>query len=60
MHTCGYGALGLGKDTIETLSLQRIRNLPRIKKVFAATDYAGAVAGKPQEDRFSMYNIIEE
>ncbi|KAI7851685.1 regulator of chromosome condensation 1/beta-lactamase-inhibitor protein II [Circinella umbellata] len=44
VHTCGYGALGLGKDTIETLSLQRIRNLPRIKKVFAATDYAGAVA----------------
>ncbi|KAI9263200.1 regulator of chromosome condensation 1/beta-lactamase-inhibitor protein II [Phascolomyces articulosus] len=44
VHTCGYGALGLGKETIETLQLQRIRNLPPIKKVFAATDYAAAIA----------------
>ncbi|KAI9490967.1 regulator of chromosome condensation 1/beta-lactamase-inhibitor protein II [Zychaea mexicana] len=44
VHTCGYGALGLGRDTIETLSLQRIRDLPQIQKVFATTDFAAAVA----------------
>ncbi|KAI8147966.1 regulator of chromosome condensation 1/beta-lactamase-inhibitor protein II [Fennellomyces sp. T-0311] len=44
VHTCGYGALGLGRDTIETLTLQRIPGLPEIEKVFATTDFAAAVA----------------
>ncbi|CDH51642.1 williams-beuren syndrome chromosomal region 16protein homolog [Lichtheimia corymbifera JMRC:FSU:9682] len=43
VHTCGYGALGLGKDIIETLSLKRIPGLKDIKRVFATTDYAAAI-----------------
>jgi hypothetical protein len=37
--------LGLGKETIQTLELTRIKGLSNIIKVFAATDYAAAITG---------------
>ncbi|KAI8049434.1 regulator of chromosome condensation 1/beta-lactamase-inhibitor protein II [Gilbertella persicaria] len=43
VHTCGYGALGLGQDTIQTLELKQIEGLNRISKVYATTDYAAAI-----------------
>ncbi|KAI9318649.1 regulator of chromosome condensation 1/beta-lactamase-inhibitor protein II [Dichotomocladium elegans] len=43
VHTCGYGALGLGEGVIETLKLQRIPGLSNVQRVFATTDYAAAI-----------------
>lgn len=43
VHTCGYGALGLGKDIIQTLKCTQIEGLSNVAKIFAATDYAAAI-----------------
>lgn len=43
---CGYGALGFGRDGIESLSPKRIDGLTAIVKVFATTDYAAAISGR--------------
>lgn len=45
VHTCGYGALGLGKDTLQSLELNRVEGLSNIAKIFATTDYAAAITG---------------
>lgn len=44
--TCGYGSLGLGEDVIQTLQPTIVKELSNknIVKVFAATDYAAAIA----------------
>ncbi|KAI8082752.1 regulator of chromosome condensation 1/beta-lactamase-inhibitor protein II [Halteromyces radiatus] len=44
VYTCGYGSIGLGKEVIETLSLQKVKGLDKIIRVFAATDYAAALS----------------
>lgn len=48
VYTCGYGALGLGKETIQTLELSLVKELEnkQIVKVFATTDYAAAITSK--------------
>ncbi|KAL0095683.1 regulator of chromosome condensation 1/beta-lactamase-inhibitor protein II [Phycomyces blakesleeanus] len=43
VHSCGYGALGHGKDTIESLVLREIEGLKDVERVFATTDYAAAI-----------------
>ncbi|EPB88986.1 hypothetical protein HMPREF1544_04247 [Mucor circinelloides 1006PhL] len=43
VYTCGYGALGLGKDTIQTLESTQVKGLLDVAKVYAATDYAAAI-----------------
>jgi alpha-tubulin suppressor-like RCC1 family protein len=43
VHTCGYGALGVGKKTIQSLELLHVKELKDIIKVFATTDYAAAI-----------------
>ncbi|KAI8637372.1 regulator of chromosome condensation 1/beta-lactamase-inhibitor protein II [Parasitella parasitica] len=43
VHTCGYGALGLGKASIQTLKCTQIEGLSNVVKIFAATDYAAAI-----------------
>lgn len=43
VYTCGYGALGLGKDKIQTLESTQVKGLSNVAKVFAATDYAAAI-----------------
>src|SRR3954447_18980030 len=45
VHVCGYGALGLGRDIVESLRPKKIDGLTAITKVFAATDYAAAILG---------------
>ncbi|KAI9485241.1 MAG: regulator of chromosome condensation 1/beta-lactamase-inhibitor protein II [Benjaminiella poitrasii] len=43
VHTCGYGALGLGENSFQTLEMTTIEGLRDIRKVFATTDYAAAI-----------------
>ncbi|KAI9013814.1 regulator of chromosome condensation 1/beta-lactamase-inhibitor protein II [Phycomyces nitens] len=45
VHSCGYGALGHGKDTIESLVLREIEGLKDVERIFATTDYAAAITG---------------
>lgn len=47
VYTCGYGALGLGKE-VQTLEPRLVSELNNkdIVKVFAATDYAAALSSK--------------
>ncbi|CAO3702618.1 unnamed protein product [Rhizopus stolonifer] len=44
VYTCGYGALGLGFETLETLELKKVEGLDNIVKIFATTDYAAALS----------------
>lgn len=46
VHTCGYGALGLGKDMIETLKPTQVPGLSDITRVYATTDFAAAISCK--------------
>lgn len=48
VFTCGYGALGLGKEVIQTLEASEVRELSdkQIIKVVATTDYAAAISSK--------------
>lgn len=48
VYTCGYGALGLGKDMIHTLEHSLVKELENkdIIKVFATTDYAAAITSR--------------
>ncbi|KAI8350155.1 regulator of chromosome condensation 1/beta-lactamase-inhibitor protein II [Blakeslea trispora] len=43
VYTCGYGALGLGQDTLQTLEPKEVKGLEDIVKVYATTDYAAAI-----------------
>ncbi|KAG0320949.1 Williams-Beuren syndrome chromosome region 16 protein [Dissophora globulifera] len=43
VYTCGFGALGLGPDKTQILMPEQITTLPRIRKIFASTDYAAAL-----------------
>ncbi|KAI8970324.1 regulator of chromosome condensation 1/beta-lactamase-inhibitor protein II [Mycotypha africana] len=43
VYTCGYGALGLGKDTLQTLQLTEVDGLENVERIYAATDYAAAL-----------------
>lgn len=56
VHTCGYGALGLGKDTIQTLELKQVNGLKNINRVFATTDYAAAISGKCSNYKLFLLN----
>lgn len=46
MFSCGYGAVGLGKGTIETLELSPVHIDEKVIKVFATQDMAAAITGK--------------
>jgi len=48
VHVCGYGALGFGRDGIESLRPKRVDGLAAIAKVFATTDYAAAISESGQ------------
>ncbi|RCH87809.1 Williams-Beuren syndrome chromosome region 16 protein [Rhizopus azygosporus] len=43
VYSCGYGALGLGPEMIESLELKEIKGLEKVVKVYASTDYAAAL-----------------
>lgn len=43
VYTCGYGSLGLGKETIQVLEPTLVKGLSNIVKIYAATDYAAAI-----------------
>ncbi len=45
VYTCGYGALGLGPEIIESLKLEKIKGLKQVSKIYASTDYAAALTG---------------
>ena len=45
VYTCGYGALGLGKDKTQILMPEQIASLSNIRKIVASTDYAAAIKG---------------
>ncbi|KAF9203792.1 hypothetical protein BGZ49_006036 [Haplosporangium sp. Z 27] len=44
VFTCGYGALGLGQDKHQVLMPMQISSLPKIRQIFASTDYAAAIS----------------
>ncbi|ORX62473.1 RCC1/BLIP-II protein [Hesseltinella vesiculosa] len=46
VYSCGYGSLGRGSDTLESLALGQVNGLDnrKITGVFAATDYAAALS----------------
>jgi alpha-tubulin suppressor-like RCC1 family protein len=46
VYTCGYGALGLGRDKTQVLMPEQITGLSGIRKIVASTDYAAAIDGK--------------
>lgn len=46
IYSCGYGALGLGPEMIESLELKEIKGLEKVVKVYASTDYAAALTGR--------------
>ncbi|KAF9192459.1 hypothetical protein BGZ51_005471 [Haplosporangium sp. Z 767] len=46
VYTCGYGALGLGKDKTQILMPERILSLSGIRKIVASTDHAAAINDK--------------
>ncbi|KAL1925587.1 uncharacterized protein VTP21DRAFT_470 [Calcarisporiella thermophila] len=44
IYTCGYGALGLGDEVIETLKPTLVKGIEdRVVKIYATTDYAAAI-----------------
>ncbi|KAG1504675.1 hypothetical protein G6F52_012162 [Rhizopus delemar] len=43
VYTCGYGALGLGPEMIESLKLEKVKGLEQVSKIYASTDYAAAL-----------------
>lgn len=49
VYTCGYGALGLGKDKDQILMPEKIPSLSGIRRIVASTDYAAAINGKEAE-----------
>ncbi|KAG0071789.1 Williams-Beuren syndrome chromosome region 16 protein [Linnemannia elongata] len=46
VYTCGYGALGLGRDKNQILMPEQIVGLEGVRKIVASTDYAAAVTDK--------------
>ncbi|KAI8379195.1 regulator of chromosome condensation 1/beta-lactamase-inhibitor protein II [Radiomyces spectabilis] len=44
VHTCGFGALGLGPERLESLVLAEVAGLSNIRRVYATTDYAAALS----------------
>ncbi|KAF9898175.1 Williams-Beuren syndrome chromosome region 16 protein, partial [Lobosporangium transversale] len=50
VYTCGYGALGLGRDKTHVLMPEQITALSGIRRVVASTDYAAAI-----DDKGSLY-----
>ncbi|KAG0049101.1 Williams-Beuren syndrome chromosome region 16 protein [Gryganskiella cystojenkinii] len=46
VYTCGYGALGLGKEKTQILMPEQISSLSNIIKIVASTDYAAAINDK--------------
>ncbi|CAG8456262.1 3231_t:CDS:2 [Acaulospora colombiana] len=44
VYTCGYGALGLGDRTIDSLRPTRIPDLNNIQKIYCAADYTAAIS----------------
>ncbi|KAF9930071.1 Williams-Beuren syndrome chromosome region 16 protein [Linnemannia zychae] len=46
VYTCGYGALGLGRDKTQILMPERIPGLFGVRKIAASTDYAAAITDK--------------
>jgi len=45
VYTCGYGALGLGRDKNQILMPEQIVGLEGVRKIVASTDYAAAITG---------------
>lgn len=45
VYSCGYGALGLGGDTIETLEPRLIPFDEEVTKIYAIQDMAAAITG---------------
>ncbi|KAF9438260.1 hypothetical protein BGZ76_008993 [Entomortierella beljakovae] len=50
VYTCGYGALGLGREKTQILMPEQITSLSNIRQIFASTDYAAAI-----DDRGELY-----
>ncbi|KAG0288161.1 Williams-Beuren syndrome chromosome region 16 protein [Linnemannia gamsii] len=46
VYTCGYGALGLGRDKNQILMPEQIKGLSGVRKIVASTDYAAAITDK--------------
>ncbi|KAK3836222.1 MAG: regulator of chromosome condensation 1/beta-lactamase-inhibitor protein II [Linnemannia gamsii] len=46
VYTCGYGALGLGRDKNQVLMPEQIPGLLNVRKIVASTDYAAAITDK--------------
>ncbi|CAG8558725.1 7867_t:CDS:2 [Acaulospora morrowiae] len=44
VYTCGYGALGLGDGTIESLKPIRVPDLSNIKRIYCGPDYMAAIS----------------
>ncbi|KAH8554383.1 regulator of chromosome condensation 1/beta-lactamase-inhibitor protein II [Umbelopsis sp. PMI_123] len=44
VYSCGYGALGLGQDTIETLDPKPVKIEEKVTKIFATQDMAAAIS----------------
>lgn len=45
VYTCGYGALGLGRNKNQILMPEQIKGLSGVRKIVASTDYAAAITG---------------
>ncbi|KAG0305741.1 Williams-Beuren syndrome chromosome region 16 protein [Linnemannia gamsii] len=46
VYTCGYGALGLGRNKNQILMPEQITGLSGVRKIVASTDYAAAITDK--------------
>ncbi|KAK3816482.1 MAG: regulator of chromosome condensation 1/beta-lactamase-inhibitor protein II [Benniella sp.] len=58
VYTCGYGALGLGRDKIQVLMPEQITSLSGIRKIVASTDQAAAIDDKGHLYTWGTYGKI--
>ncbi|KAF9349606.1 Williams-Beuren syndrome chromosome region 16 protein [Mortierella sp. NVP85] len=58
VYTCGYGALGLGRDKIQVLMPEQITSLSGIRKIVASTDQAAAIDDKGHLHMWGTYGKI--
>lgn len=54
VFSCGYGGLGLGETTIETLEPSQVHIDEKVVKIFATQDMAAALTGKKV---FNIFNL---
>lgn len=56
MYTTGFGAIGQGEDTLETVIPKRLMGLEVIQSVYAGNGYAAAV---DSESRVSASDTMD-